>query len=352
MDYIKEQTIALINVEKLRSSFNPADYHDTQVKAYSTSNLFSFGFLNPTGTVLSWRLLLRTLAMCGIATFVLFFTCPTTPAKLGWQFCFPALSSSDGLIFASLVSFLLGLFQTTTFSRWWSTREKLSGIMNNVSYVSIVVQSFVAGDANIMFLKNKTIRWLNLTHALVYKQANREQDISDLGDLVTKEEADALHASPNMTATSISWVIAAWRELAVKNAINPAAVVVHAMTYMATILTSAQDVFTFLDTQMPYSYLHLLTLITKIHLAFVVFYGGGIIGGGVAAESWGRIIFGYAIIITNNFIYEGLLAIHDMLVNPLGSDVGDFPTKLYKHNTETFSRYVQGGPTIDIITPL
>jgi len=295
-------------------------------------------------------MMLRTLVMCGIATFIFFFKCPDTAKTLGWQFCFPALSSSDGLIFASLVSFLLGLFQTTTFSRWWSTREKLSSVMNNISYVTILVQSSVVGDPNIMILKNKAVRWLNLTHALIYKQANREHhNLHDLGeDLITKEEAEVLYNSPNMSATSLSWVIIAWRELAVKNAINPASLVPHALTYMATILTSSQDVFTFLETQMPYSYLHLLTLITKIHLAFIVFYGGGIIGAGVAAESWGRIIFGYAIIITNNVIYEGLLSIHDMLVNPLGTDAGDFPTKLYTRNIETFTKYVLGGPILDI----
>ena len=33
---------------------------------------------------------------------------------------------TEGLIFASLVAFLLGMFASSTFTRWWSCREKLS----------------------------------------------------------------------------------------------------------------------------------------------------------------------------------------------------------------------------------
>jgi hypothetical protein len=71
-------------------------------------------------------------------------------------------------------------------------------------------------------------------------------------------------------------------------------------------------------------YLHLLALTTKIHLAFIIFYGGGIIADGLASmyflivtflfvclffylffkeEWWTRIALGYTVIITNNIIY-------------------------------------------------
>jgi len=339
--------------------FSALEFHGTQLNRYSTRNLFLVGFLNPRGSVLKWTLILRTTLLCAIALFIMFYPCPTIPASqtLKWRFCFPVLNSGEGLIFASLVSFLLGLFQSTTFARWWSTREKLGNVMNHICYTSIALTRCVPGDPGIVNsaanLREKVIRWLNLTHAMIYKHANQEVDLADLtgSNHLTNEEAEILMSAPNLPGATFDWAMGGLRELSIKNAITPPTVYPHMLASMSTIFMSLNEIAAFLETQLPYSYLHLLTLITKIHLAFVVFYSSGIIAGGYATESWARILFGFALIIFNNIIYEGLLAIHDMLVNPLGNDEGDFPSGLYKAKTEAFTKQVQHGarPSVEFV---
>jgi len=290
--------------------------------------------------------------MCGVAATVLFFHCDTPPGAktFQWKFCAPKLSSSEGLFFASIVTFLLGLFQSTTFSRWWSTREKLGNVMNHISYLAITVSRCIPEDPEIINLtanlRKDTIRWLNLYHALIYKNANSDFNLSDLvkSSLLTEEESEILGNSPNYPGTAFDWAMNGLRKLAAKNAIVPAAAFPHLLGSMSNIFVSGQETAAFLETQLPYSYLHLLTLITKFHLVFIVFYGSGIISEGISTESWARIFFGLATIITNNIIYEGLLSIHDMLVNPLGNDEGDFPSGLYKQKTELFTKFVQHNP--------
>jgi len=317
--------------------FDATEYSGKAISKYSTSKLFKYGFVNPKGSVFTRGMVLRTVVMCLIATFVAFFRCPDKGMK-PYQFCFPILSSGEGLIFASLVSFLLGLFQSTTFSRWWSTREKLGVCMNNTAYATMLLSNFSTNDPNAKAAAERIARWMNAAHALIYKQANKDFDLHPLvqKNLLTNEEREKLeHASTSMSnvaAIVFNWCFGGLKEMTTANQVL-SSVFTPTLSAISAAFTASQDIFTFLDTQMPFSYLHLLTVITKIHLVFVVFYSGGIVGSGMATLSWSRIIFGYAMVFTNNLIYEGLLLIHDMLVNPLGDESGDFPKELYQHQT-------------------
>eukprot|EP01111_Echinosteliopsis_oligospora_P017608 TRINITY_DN7698_c0_g1_i2.p1 TRINITY_DN7698_c0_g1~~TRINITY_DN7698_c0_g1_i2.p1 ORF type:complete len:157 (-),score=20.37 TRINITY_DN7698_c0_g1_i2:192-662(-) len=130
----RQRTVAKFNIplERLhlsRDDFNPAEFENDKnnkkrIISYKPSGLFHYGFVNPKGSTFNIGVAVRTLIMCGAATFAANFTCPTKQTK-PYSFCFPVVAASEGLIFAGLVSFLLGLFISTTFSRWWSMREKL-----------------------------------------------------------------------------------------------------------------------------------------------------------------------------------------------------------------------------------
>jgi len=238
------------------------------------------------------------------------------------------------MIFASLVSFLLGMFVSTTFSRWWSVREKLGVIMNNATYGTMLLTNFVVNEEGAQATAKTIIRWLNLAHCLVYQQANRKYDFPALSQerLVTKDEIEKLQTYGNLPAMVYGWCMKAVKEMVSQNKIT-SAVVGSSINCIGASFTAAQELLAFVDTQMPYAYLQLLAFTTKIHLIFIVFYGGGMISDGISEESWTRIGLGYTVIITNNVIYEGLLHIHSMLSNPLGDDVGDFPKHLFASNT-------------------
>lgn len=51
--------------------------------------------------------------------------------------CVVGFDPSTGLMFASLVAFLLGLFDSMTFERWWATRVLLSQLVEEVSRVEV-----------------------------------------------------------------------------------------------------------------------------------------------------------------------------------------------------------------------
>jgi len=340
-DHIKKarrlSVVPLTELKISKADFSPAEFHrdlknNKHILRYDPSSLFSHGFINPKGSTLNWALAFRTLVMCGVGTFASQYTCVKGQQ---YSFCFPIIVSSEGLIFASLVSFLLGLFISTTFSRWWAVREKLGNIMNSVSYMTILLKNFSPADEAAQVACRKLTRWMHLGHALIYKQANDDEDLSDLvtATLATPAEVDALNEFKHLSQPPIvyGWAMTLLQPLSLKMA--PAATSAQALACLQASLNASQEISALLKTQMPYMYLHLLALTTKIHLALVVFYSGGMIAQGISDHLWTRIFLGYTIIITNNIIYEGLLRVHEMLYNPLGDDNADFPTHLYLTHT-------------------
>lgn len=291
--------------------------------------------------------------MCAVATVASQFRCTTVPN--GYSFCFPVLSDSQGLIFASLVAFLLGMFVTTTFTRWWSCREKLGTIMNNTLLMGLVLSNYLPTDITAQEAGKKLLRWMHLAHCMIYKQANEDYTFADLvaAELATDEEVERLRSmiGTNLPGVVYGWCMHGVKTLVVDQKWAPTPIVNSTVGYVQNCFLAAQELAAFVNTQMPYAYLHLLTLTTKVHLAFVVFYGGSIISGGLEDELWTRVLFGYVIIITNNFIYEGLLRIHAMLSNPLGDDDGDFPTHLYVSNTISLCSAFESAPPVSAPKP-
>lgn len=276
-------------------------------------------------------MMLRTLFMCGVGTLVSQFRCKDKLTD--YSFCFPILPAAEGLIFASLVAFLLGLFISTTFTRWWTIREKIGVISNNTAALTLLLKNFTAPEEPIKAISKTILRWMHLAHALVYKQANNDFTFDDLTstNLITDEESERLSKSikQSLPALIYGWCIEHLRSLLKENKVAPVAAQNACLACVTNAFNASQDLAIILNTQMPYAYLHLLTYTAKIHLAFIVFYGGGMIAQGISGYAWTRIVLGYTVIITNNIIYEGLLNIHAVLVNPLGDDVGDYPTNLF-----------------------
>lgn len=327
-----------------RAFSSHAEFHvDKKVISYNPARLFSYGFINPKGSTLNWGVVFRTLIMCGVGTLASQYTCPKEQT---YSFCFPIIVPGEGLIFASLVSFLLGLFISTTFSRWWAVREKLGIIMNNISSLNILLNSFAPHDSESEKTVKKIIRWMHLSHALIYKEANDDYDMSDLKEtkLIHDSEATVLSECKGLNHPPIvyGWVMHSVQPLLMKMTPAPAAASIIGCIHGS--INAAQEISAYLKTQMPYMYLHLLALTTKIHLALIIFYSGGMISQGITDSLWTRIFLGYTIIITNNIIYEGLLRVHEMLYNPLGDDHADFPTSLYIADTMALGNALDVSP--------
>eukprot|EP01112_Ceratiomyxa_fruticulosa_P013146 TRINITY_DN3678_c0_g1_i1.p1 TRINITY_DN3678_c0_g1~~TRINITY_DN3678_c0_g1_i1.p1 ORF type:complete len:373 (+),score=58.89 TRINITY_DN3678_c0_g1_i1:134-1252(+) len=333
--HIHAQIIAIDDLKHITKTKAIHRDEDKRITSYSTKILFYFGFMHPKGSIWNSAIVIRIVFMCGLTTLFGLLSCKTADAK--WEFCFPILNSSDGLIFSSLVSFLLGMFQTLTFNRWWSVREKIGLVQTRSTDLCIQFLSYLKPSPENDAVRTNFVRYLNLAHILVYKNANGDHSIDEVVErnLLSQEEAEVLRIAPNKAIAVYSWISNILRECATANPPKfPLPYVGTLHGNVSNLVQASLDCAMFIHCQIPYSYVHLLTMITKIHLIFVMFYAGGILQNGIQIHSWARILFAYAIVFTNQLIYEGLLHIHDVLVNPCGDDSSDFPKKMYQQDVE------------------
>jgi len=344
-DDIQDESLALVALEKIKENIGVKSIsfdESRRVTSYSASSVFFLGWILPFHSVWNWQILLRTLLMCALATLFGHLSCIGPKAvDAQWEFCFPVLSSTDGLVFSSVVSFLLGMFQTLTFNRWWSAREKIGAVIFKSTDFAMQFLSYLKPTPENDHVRVSIVRYLNLAHVLVYKQVNNDHSLGDViqRKLITPAEAEILSHSPNKPFAVYSWISRIISECITSNPPKiPAAALSVLHGSLSSLVQGTSDLIMFITTQIPYSYVHLLTLITKIHLIFVMFYSAGILQTGINSHSWARIIFAYALIFANQIIYEGLLQIHDVLVNPCGEDIHDFPKRVYQQQVELITQ--------------
>ena len=68
-----------------------------------------------------------------------------------------------------------------------------------------------------------------------------------------------------------------------------------------------------LPEQVPYMYVHVMTIIIKFHLFMVVIVAGSTMGSGLAKGSNSLVTWGYVLMVVNTIVFEGLLELHSQL---------------------------------------
>ena len=208
-----------------------------------------------------------------------------------------------------------------------------------------MVASYLPGtDRTSRKARDRFIRYINLAHALVYKQASHSDDYSDLVEmgLVTPPEVKLLKGLPSQYTVVYSWASHLLREAASAGLIiYPVTTLPQLNADIHAMRGAGADVFMYLNCQIPYNYSHLMTFMTKMHLLLSAVVCGSCIGAGIERQFWSDILWGFLLLFVNNTVYQGLLHVHYQLDNPLAGDgVCDFPQQEYIVNTYRSSRCV------------
>ena len=293
-----------------------------------------------------------------------------------------------------LLGFLLSLFNSNGLDRWWKTRDCLGVVIGRSVDIARMFATYVQGwdaesEKRAQWYRKQLIRWLNLAHILVYRQAQNRDDIEDLVEdstysparqWLTREElvlfepslaergvesisgisddslsrrrrffAQQLAARPR-TAQSrkqetkvhdpplISryvmvyfWMDELLSKASREGLIDPSRP--EALWKMQDSITkmrgAAADVFMYLYCKIPYVYVHLMTLLVKVYLLVIAAVGGSCIKIAWMAGRPTDLFLAVGMIFFINLTYEGLMHIHIRVWNPLGFDRNDFPQRRY-----------------------
>jgi hypothetical protein len=274
--------------------------------------------------------------------------------------------------------FLLGPYVGVCIARWWQMRtEFLGGVWGAVAdlnmYAALWFNSGSVADRDARALVQ---RYGLLCHLLLYKDARGQTSLDDAVDkgLLLPHEAAILTSLPSRTQMVFSWLSEFWAKALSESGheVLGTSKVPHAANQAPIVLKRCLDgrgaaggALALVYTQLPFPYVHLLSLLVQIACTINATVMGAHTGwllsepictseGAVVPTahrhryeivpdcppaafvySWTAncvVIAGLLIsVIIYPIIYHGLLSIGIMLSTPLGPDFIDFPGSFYQH---------------------
>jgi len=246
------------------------------------------------------------------------------------------LSPLEGLVsqVSVFVPFLLALFVSLSLSRWWALRVTALGqVFDSLANTCMIVASELNG------VKWREVRTSILKYGMasveVLIQAAREsEDIESLIELDLLTESEATF----MREWDLPWqrpmVIWAWIMRVISNAMDHDKTPVQTRQAVLDQCMGARDgmanINLHLDTQLPFAYVHMITLLVNVQNILMAFKAGLVFACAVPACNYFVMIqqvFSTAIIVV---LYQALLTISYMIMDPFGDDVLDFPIGTYK----------------------
>lgn len=238
-------------------------------------------------------------------------------------YCVPLPDSMTGLTLLTITSFLVGMFSNNLLQRWWNIRVAMASVMNKsktltTSVVSVAAVSSKFASPRIREEALRSVhtlkRYLSLGHALIYKAANSNSDVSDLVQrgLLTHGEAAILVGSHVFSGTrgsgvsgrgrvspgqAYSWASLTLERLGASGLLGPAPDVSanHMVTFFAdlsVVQASACDVSMYVDVQLPYPFVQMTVVLVYAFLAQLVIVSAGIIGQGLILNDSSYVVTG------------------------------------------------------------
>mmetsp|Transcript_100951 Transcript_100951/g.175270 ORF Transcript_100951/g.175270 Transcript_100951/m.175270 type:complete len:406 (+) Transcript_100951:148-1365(+) len=255
--------------------------------------------------------------------------------------------------FAFVSAIMLGMYVSLSVSRWWEMRQCLNGLWNAINDIMLLLSTRFPSKKD-RPMKEKVLRLSLLSHRLLYAKARKLegpetfQGILDCG-LITPDEVEALKDETAKAQVVWVWISTILVQLKKSRRIDNIVLgTLEGLCSKATnsILTS----FSYIHTQIPFNYVHLL--VTNVILAnfLLVAKCGFVIGGEEMHRRPNKFLFMAQLVecIIVPLMYHAILGLACELENPFGCDEVDFPCLSYhviiRNECETFIRMGESPP--------
>lgn len=236
----------------------------------------------------------------------------------------------------ALLPFVLALFISTSLARWWALRVTALGkVFDSLANTCMIVASELH-DPRWWEVRNCVMKYGMASVELLVHAARDSDEVDTLSEqdlgLLTDTEVEFMQEYEDLWQRPM--VIWAWILHIVTDAMDHGRVPTPSRQAVIRQCLNARDgmaaINMFLDTQLPFAYVHLITLLVNTQNILMAIKAGLIFAMAVEEGSvfvMVQQVFSTAIIV---FLYQAILSIAYMVSDPFGDDVLDFPIKAYK----------------------
>lgn len=256
--------------------------------------------------------------------------------------------------FSFVVAILLGMCVSTAATRWWAMRNDCLGdLWSAISDINLLLATRFRSQRD-RAMKEKILRLCLLSHRLLYAKARGNegpasmQGIIDCG-LMTPDEAASLKDETGKAQIVWVWISTIFVEMKKSGKFDH-----WLLGKLETSCSRATNAiiksFTYIHTQIPFNYVHLLVTNVILSNALLVMKCGFVIGAEEMLTSSNHFLFAAQLleVVIVPFMYHAILGLVSELENPFGTDEVDFPCLSYhvvmRNEGEIFIRKGESAP--------
>mmetsp|Transcript_92726 Transcript_92726/g.177995 ORF Transcript_92726/g.177995 Transcript_92726/m.177995 type:complete len:403 (+) Transcript_92726:105-1313(+) len=302
-----------------------------------------------------WWNVLGYLVICGCCAGLVFLN-----RRFGYTFgklCDPKnIETLDHIsgYFSFVVAILLGMYVSNGAARWWAMRDECLGGLWTATNDIILLLATRCRTKEDRVMKEKILRLCLLSHRLLYAKARQKESPSDLqgivdSGLMTPDEAARLQDETAKAQLVWVWISTIFVEMKKSGKID------HWFlgkleTLCAKATNSILTAFSYLHTQIPFNYVHLLVTNVILSNFLLVSKCGFVIGGAEIQHPTNHFLLVAQLLesIIVPFMYHAILGLVGELENPFGTDEVDFPCLSYhvviRNECETYIRMGESIP--------
>eukprot|EP00929_Paragymnodinium_shiwhaense_P101182 TRINITY_DN64066_c0_g1_i1.p1 TRINITY_DN64066_c0_g1~~TRINITY_DN64066_c0_g1_i1.p1 ORF type:complete len:527 (-),score=93.37 TRINITY_DN64066_c0_g1_i1:146-1726(-) len=232
------------------------------------------------------------------------------------------------------LSFLLGLYISSTLSRWWAVRDRCVGeharAIDDLCMLAAVICS--TDSERDRYLRETVRRYGLLASAMLYKQARGEENM--MGDmeeieLLTAAERQELKMCTDKVQVIWSWMTHLWYKLFMVKRVPEFLNAAFVMQKLLEGRDAARKASYYTETQLPLAYVQLLAFVVNVALVLNAISAG--VSGSADPGLWVTDFIAAMRLLFFFFVFAGLMAVGAQLESPIaGGDSIDFPELAYQ----------------------
>lgn len=232
----------------------------------------------------------------------------------------------------AFVPFCLALYVSLTLTRWWALRTQALGrVYTSFVDVCMMLACEFPGE-EWLGVREQTLKYGMASVELIVKAAREQENLDSLvkKGLLTKEELSLLQGIQPFQRSMACW---AWimrvAHVALQQSKAPPPRFAAIQNKCCSARDGIQTIHTYLHTQLPFAYVHLISFLVNTQNLVVAVKTGVVFAEAMRLGEPQRMVQQVLTCVIVCLIYQGLLAISYMVHDPFGEDLLDFPIMAY-----------------------
>mmetsp|Transcript_28360 Transcript_28360/g.64223 ORF Transcript_28360/g.64223 Transcript_28360/m.64223 type:complete len:431 (-) Transcript_28360:121-1413(-) len=233
----------------------------------------------------------------------------------------------------AFVPFVLALYVSLTITRWWQLRVVALGkVFDALASICMLINNELH-EKKWMEVRTHVAKYGFAGIELIVQAARNEPDMNRLltQGMLTPEEVKSMERQEEPWQRPMvvwSWIMRIC-VAAMDHNFTPAPRTMAVMNQCLAARQGIANINTYLDTQLPFAYVHLITLLVNVQNVTLSAKAGIIFAKALPSLDFFVMIQQVATCTVVCFIYQALLQISYMILDPFGDEVLDFPCAAY-----------------------